>query len=581
MTVFQDLLSNPYAKKTYLVEIAAYDIDGATIETLYFSTLPYVTEPAETPANQFYEPRLNNAMNFQRTMYRPEKIGGRSIPSFGSLILNNTDGGLDYLSDYSFVGRAITIKLGGPEFAYADFGTVFEGTAASIAISKDRVVITLKDLQETLKLPLQGVLYGGTGGTDGGDDLEGKPKPLCYGEAYNISPVLCDSSNLIYQINDGTIQEILAAYDKGARLTPPLNFVATDISFTASTKTIATAGAVDFTTVMDGMTITVSGTVSNNGDYTVASHTATTIVTVEALIDESSGSSFTIVHKAGTNGYTKDLANGRFTLTNNPSGRITADAQGDDSGGGYIYTVADIIRRIVVDQGGLSDPADLDTASFTALNTANSAKVGIFFGAQEVEILNPLDQLAYSIGAFFGFNRVGSFNVGRFEVASGTADLDLSSVEVTGIEAIGTIQPAWRVKIGYKKNFTPQNENDLAGIVATDTPQYDFATNVFRYRSSEDTAVQTKHLLASEMIFDTLMVEEADAATEASRLLTLLKESRRMFRVSAKTQPYNINLNDVVGLTLSRFGMSAGVDFRVIGITENTITNSAVLEVWG
>lgn len=581
MTVFTDLLEDPYAKKTYLAEIVAYDLVGATTETLYFSTLPYVTEPAESPANQFYEPRLNDAMNFQRTMYRPERIGGRSIPSFGSLILNNTDGGLDYLEDYSIAGRAITIKLGGPEFAYADFGTVFEGTAASVAISKDRVVITLKDLQEKLQLPIQSVLYGGTGGTDGGDDLEGKPKPLCYGEVYNISPVLCDSGNLIYQINDGTMQEILAVYDKGARLTPPLSFTATDISFTASTKTIATAGAVDFTTVLDGMTITVSGSTSNNGDFTVVSHTATTIVVSEVVVDETAGSSVTIVHKSGTNGYTKDLTNGRFTLTNNPSGKITADAQGDDSGSGYVYTVADIIRRIVVDQGGLADPADLDTASFTALNTSNSAKVGIFIGSIEVDMMDPLDQLAYSIGAFYGFNRAGSFNVGRFEVASGTPDLDLSSVEVNAIEALGVIPPAWRVKVGYRKNFTVQNENDLAGIVATDTAQYDFATNAFRYRSTQDTAVQTKHLLAKELIFDTLLVEEADAATEASRLLTLLKEARRLFKVTAKTQPYNINLNDVVGLTLARFGMSSGTDFRVIGITENTLTNSAILEVWG
>ncbi len=580
MSNFTDLLQDPYAKKVYLAEIQAYNLNTLAMETLYFSTLPYVTAPSDTPANKYYEPRLNTALNFQRSMYKPERIGGNSTPGFGVLRLNNTDGGLDNLEGYSLAGRPITIKLGAILFDFNDFGVVFEGTCAAVAISKDVIEISLKDLQEKLKLPIQSNLYGGTGGVDGGEDIEGKPKPLIYGEVYNIRPVLVDSGSLIYQINDGTVEEILAVYDKGARLTPPLSFTASDISFVSGTKTISTVGAVDFSTVLDGMLITVSGTTSNNGDFTVVSHTATTIVVSEAVVTEAAGSSFTITHKSGSNGYTTDLSNGRFTLVNSPSGEITADAQGDNSGSGWVYTVSDIIKRIVVDKGGLTDPGDLDVASFSSLNASTSAKVGIYIDV-DIDMIGVLDQLSNSIGAFYGYNRAGLFNVGRFDVASGVEDLNLSSVDIISINALGTTQPAWRIKVGYRKNYTVQTDNDLAGVVASDAARFDFATNQYRYRSSEDTAVKTKHLLAQELIFDTLLVDEADAASEASRLLVLLKERRRMFKVQAKTQPFNININDVVKITLSRFSLGAGVDFRVISIADNSINNSATLEVWG
>ena len=45
--------------------------------------------------------------------------------------------------------------------------------------------------------------YGGTGGYDGTEELEGVRKPKLRGLARNISPVLIDPVNLIYQYNDG------------------------------------------------------------------------------------------------------------------------------------------------------------------------------------------------------------------------------------------------------------------------------------------------------------------------------------------------------------------------------------------
>lgn len=85
----------------------------------------------------------------------------------------------------------------------------------------------------------------------------------------------------------------------------PCNVTGTDISFTSGTKTITSSG-INFLTqgFHTGQTIVITGSGSNDGTYTVATVTASTIVVNETLADESAGASVTIV--------------GRSTLTSVP-----------------------------------------------------------------------------------------------------------------------------------------------------------------------------------------------------------------------------------------------------------------------
>lgn len=83
-----------------------------------------------------------------------------------------------------------------------------------------------------------------------------------------------------------------------------------DISFDAATKKIATVAG-DFVAAgfVPGGKITVSGSASNNGTYTIVTVSTLEIVTSEALVNESAGSSVTITgaDELGTGaGYTQD-----------------------------------------------------------------------------------------------------------------------------------------------------------------------------------------------------------------------------------------------------------------------------------
>ena len=211
-----DLIADPYAEKRYLAEIVAYDIAGTAVVTIRVSDHGLVTGASDTPAHTLYEARIIEPMSFQRSMFQSGKVGGLSRTNFGQLVLNNADAGLDALAGYAFDGRAITIKVGAATDAFSAYSTIFTGTADSIEFDDTVVRVRLRDLQLLFDAVVQGTLYAGTGGTDGGDDLKGKPKPLTFGAVKNISPVRVDPANAIYQVHDGQIEAISAVYDNGA-----------------------------------------------------------------------------------------------------------------------------------------------------------------------------------------------------------------------------------------------------------------------------------------------------------------------------------------------------------------------------
>jgi hypothetical protein len=53
-------------------------------------------------------------------------------------------------------------------------------------------------------------------GEEGGGG--GQRKPIAWGKVENVAPPMVDHQKLIYQVNDGPIQEVLAVYDKGVAL---------------------------------------------------------------------------------------------------------------------------------------------------------------------------------------------------------------------------------------------------------------------------------------------------------------------------------------------------------------------------
>lgn len=237
---FRTLLEDPEAQLMFLIELYPYDAAGESIlsgepafgsaafgeydivtsgaeQRIFLSDMGFITEPADDPDNQYFSPSVDNPLQFEASILQGDDFGSQ-IPSFGAITIKNGSE-FDTLETYYWKGRRIVVKAGSKDFSYADFATVFDGTCNDIEADDDQIILTISDNRQKLEQLLTPGAYAGTGGIEGGDDLAGKPKPLCYGQVFNIEPVLVDAVNLVYQIHDGSISAVDAVRDSGVVLT--------------------------------------------------------------------------------------------------------------------------------------------------------------------------------------------------------------------------------------------------------------------------------------------------------------------------------------------------------------------------
>jgi hypothetical protein len=148
--------------------------------------------------------------------------------------------------------------------------------------------------------------------------------------------------------------------------------------------------------------------------------------------------------------------------------------------------------------------------------------------------------------------------------------------------------PVWRVKLGYKRNYTVMSESDLAGSASA--ADVEFCKHEYRYVTAEDVTVKTQWANAAEMEVTTLLVDSTAAQAECDRLLTMFKAKRDCFRLmvpieairrQSPTNPRKYHPGWVVNITYPRFGMNAGKDFIVLGMQDNLDTDEVELVVWG
>ena len=190
-------------------------------------------------------------------------------------------------------------------------------------------------------------------------------------------------------------------------------------------------------------------------------------------------------------GYLTDIATGRFRLGANPSGRVTADVQGDNAGsGGYITSTSDIFQRVVTKNSGLTS-GDLDSAAFTQLESDNGDTIGLYIKDEAVRLPDILTRLTQSIGAFWTFNRAGELTAAVF-VEPGTPSLTLTESDIIPFGRLVRTspgRPVYRVRLGYDKTWFVQEEGALAAILASDEKR--LRSREYRYVTSEDSGLQS------------------------------------------------------------------------------------------
>ena len=190
-------------------------------------------------------------------------------------------------------------------------GHVFSGSVLSAWPIDEGTGTSVGDIVGALAGTITGALWYGQ--REGGADVQGKPKPFAYGKCNKVKPTQLDPLKRVFQCGDETMQALLNAWDQGAELGGTITNEASEETF----WTGAGPSAPD-----------------------VKTHLALSLV--------------------------------RFGAA--PVGEITLTLEGSTVGG-YSENPPTIQRSIAANRAGVSDPTGFDTASYSALGTAEYRSV--------------------------------------------------------------------------------------------------------------------------------------------------------------------------------------------------------------
>lgn len=213
-----------------LVICQAYDPSGPTVRTFYLTNgTPFITTPSETPASQSFDAVLSQPLDVRR---RVQSVAGGSVrPTLGEVRLHNQDGAYDAWLGYAWDGRAIEVRVGPESGAYPSaYPVTFTGQIDRLDVQGDEIVVRVRDALAALDTPLADTLYAGDNvppdGLEGGEELEGRVKPLAFGVVRNVPLVPVNTAKLIYQVSDSALNGVDDVYDNGVALGPyaPVDF---------------------------------------------------------------------------------------------------------------------------------------------------------------------------------------------------------------------------------------------------------------------------------------------------------------------------------------------------------------------
>lgn len=278
--------------------------------------------------------------------------------------------------------------------------------------------------------------------------------------------------------------------------------------------------------------------------------------------------------------YKMYLSGGYFRLGLRPDGLVTADVTEDTI---QNRTTAQLFRKVLT--RAAYSAADYSSADLAALDAVQPAECG-WWGRDEINVNAVLDVLAASAWAWWGIDRTGLFRIQQVAEAGSAYVIAWTDNDVL-LDSLTQIPPAddnnglptYRSVLQYAKNYAVQ-ASDVAGSVSND--RLVFLAQQWRTVESNDASVPTAHKLSSQIAEDSLILNQTDAQGEVTRRQKIRGRRQDRFEMMVLFDATNgaVDLFQSVLLTHSRFGLSAGRLFRVIGLQPDGGSQKLKVRLW-
>jgi hypothetical protein len=164
-------------------------------------------------ASEFPEPRLVSPINYRSRMFSGSDLTGSSSRKVGDIQIANGDGFYDeMIRDYIWEGRSVEVYVGSQSMDIEDFEKIMVAKIKDITWNDDILNVKIHDDKKQFTENIQPDKYQGTGGAEGTSEMSGVYKPQLYGYCFNVTPVLIDAPNLVYQVHDGAIASVVVKF---------------------------------------------------------------------------------------------------------------------------------------------------------------------------------------------------------------------------------------------------------------------------------------------------------------------------------------------------------------------------------
>jgi hypothetical protein len=271
---------------------------------------------------------------------------------------------------------------------------------------------------------------------------------------------------------------------------------------------------------------------------------------------------------------------GKFNLEVKAYGKITCSGQGDKPSSNWNNTAKKIVERMVTGYGEANNrftSGDLDASNLSAFDTANPQVLGVYLSARE-NLLAACNQVSASVGARLVMSRAGLLKLIKVELpAPGTPFAIAENDVIVGSMKISSKLPVQAgYKLGYAKNWTVQESLDTR----IPNEHKDLYAREWLTVSAKDSTVKADYRLDGEPEqIDTYLLTEADASAEAARLLNLFKVPRFIVSFDSSARLLQLELGQAVTITHPRFGLDAGKDGMVVGLSPDWGSATISVEV--
>jgi hypothetical protein len=264
---------------------------------------------------------------------------------------------------------------------------------------------------------------------------------------------------------------------------------------------------------------------------------------------------------SGTGGqYKTDVSRGLFKVSSDPTGQVTADVV-------QTVTAAGEVLREMADDAGFSNR---DEASFFGFNTAD---VGVYIGTAPVTVRQAMQDLAGSLDGWVFATREGNLRVETHRdsvltmpehTIEGRREAD-APCTVISIRRIDTPPAPYRVRVAYKRNWSPQTLDSISEANKQLYAQEYQVTDIASNANSKDINPNAQELFLQSGY----IVNEADAITLRDDIVSRAHVKRDLFEVAVTAPRFQILPGHIVKIFYDRFGLSNGRQGEVLTVVES------------